>query len=319
MPFNPPRFFRYLPCFGGGFWALFFLVAFAGYLLLPLTAGAKEAQQIIYLHMGQDQMNNPVVVYRKDLLTAAFKAAGVSVSVLPCTFPAKVSDKRSALIVSADGDCDVIATSAGAEFTNGLQAVPFPIYLGGGGYRVLLTIPERSKKIAAVNDLADLRQLVIGSGPAWADTRILERNGIAVEKAEYVNLFPMLRAGRFDALSRSVFEVDSELNGIAGNGIVLEPRLLLHYNSDLFFYVGKHRADLHDTLLNGLQRMYCSGEMHRFIRNHDSTRLMWQNLDPAKRKVIKLDYRLSNTDEAKALKRYRSRFDHWRPELRQCH
>lgn len=278
-----------------------------------VASGASQPpSRTIRLFMGE-QRSNPLVQYRVDLIQAAMLAVGVRAEVRGCErLDRRSSDRRSAIAVMDEQACDLIATSAGSELTREMAVVPFPIYLGGGGYRVLLMTPESLRRVPArALDIDTLRRLRVGSGSSWADTRIMERNQIPLERsAVYERLFSMLRADRFDAMSRSIFEVDAELQGIAADGFVLEPNTLVHYSTDLFFYVAASNQALQAQLLSGLQRMYCKGQMQRFLRSHPATRGMWARVRPQARSMLELDTAgLIGEQEAAALALYK---DDWK-------
>ncbi|MCL6484544.1 MAG: hypothetical protein I4O49_10285 [Janthinobacterium lividum] len=198
--------------------------------------------------------------------------------------------------------CDLLTTAGGAHFTSKLLLVPVPIYLGGGGYRVFLANRATVERASSVDDLRALQRLRIGSGIFWSDSDIMADNGLTVIRADYHHLFRMLEVGRFDLMSRSIYEVGGEKEIIAGySGIVVEPRLLLHYPSDLFFYVSRARPDLQQALTVGMTKLYCSGELRRLIEQHPSTKDALAELNIKQRTVIELSNKYLSPEEAQAI------------------
>ncbi|WP_077035388.1 ABC transporter substrate-binding protein [Pelomonas sp. KK5] len=275
-------------------------------------ATAADAPQSMTLHLSkaEDAKTNQLLQYRIDLLTAALGAVGVKATVEGCKdVDARSADRRISMAVIQGEGCDVIATSAGGENTAGLTPVPVPIYLGGGGIRALLMTPNSLKKTHPPLELAGLQKLSVGSGTTWADTPIMEANGIHVEKSPvYQQLFVMLRKERFDALNRGIFEVGPELAGIAAGGIVLEPSAVIQYGqygTDLFFYVSPKNTQLRDLLARGMKQLYCSGQLHQMLKSHPSNRDMWALVKPDQRSVITLKVPdVITKEEKKALSEY---------------
>lgn len=268
--------------------------------------GSEGAQQVVRLAFGE-QTDNPLLRYRSELIVAALAEMGVKAIVTGCEgVQGTFSEQRAALAIKAMRGCDLLVTSAGGELTAGLVVVPMPIYLGGGGHRVLLSTPTLLTRFPPQIDADSLKRLRLGSGKGWVDTHIMRANGLQVETSPvYAQLFRMLKAERFDALSRSVFEVGAELSGIASEGFALEPSVLLHYNTDLFFYTSPAQKGLREQLGAGLLRLFCSGKFQRHISEHAATRTLFSLVRPAQRRVIELHNPVSLTsEESTALARY---------------
>ncbi|MGL5811811.1 MAG: hypothetical protein ACRCYW_00535 [Aeromonas sp.] len=276
----------------------------------PVTSQAEVVRVRL---VGSNQTGNPLLQYRQTLLESAIRAAGHTPDVRFCQLPKGVtSDKRAATEVSLGKRCNMLATSIGADFARGLSLVPVPIYLGGGGYRVLLH-PARDEGLAGIRDLEGLKRLRIGSGRTWVDSDILRANGLQVVTSEYPNLFPMLKAGRFDVLPRAIFEVLPEVAHF-GPGLAIDNRLLLHYPSDLFFYGAPENRRTNEIVAAGLDIMYHNGSFQALLRSHDSTRLALQQLDLPSRTVITLDNPYLSEEQQGILRRYHPEWQDSFPE-----
>jgi len=258
------------------------------------------------LNVRAEKQGTVYPAFRMDLLHKALQASGHPFTLSLCQFPpGQISDLRRARMVAEGDVCDVLTTSAGADFTRQLDLVPVPIYLGGGGYRVFLAKPVGLKRAAKVRGIDDLRKLSIGSGNAWVDTKIMSDAGLQVTRAEYAHLYAMLKLDRFDLFTRSVFDVGTGLaNEPKNHGLAIEPHLLLRYPSDLFFYVSPKKPLLRRALTQGLQRMAQRGELERFIREHPSTQNMPSQLRLDQRLLIELENANLSAEEALALKVY---------------
>ena len=97
------------------------------------------------------------------------------------------------------GELDVIWTLSSKEYEDRYQAVYYPLYKGMFGMRLAIVKRERLSMLSGVDSLSDLQQFSAGQGKQWADTPILQSNGIPVVPVnKYHNHFPMLEGGRFD-------------------------------------------------------------------------------------------------------------------------
>lgn len=252
------------------------------------------------------ETDNPVITYRKELLEKALQAAGKPYTIKSCDFPASISsDARVRYGVNMQPYCDVIATSAGGKASRELALVPMPLYLGGNGYRVFMASQQGLAKVAKVRSLPQLGQLTIGSGSDWPDSDIMADAALQVVRDDTALLFELLAQKRFDLLTRAIYEVGSEFRQIGlEDGILLEPKLMLHYPNDLFFYVAPQRKDLQQALSTGMKILYCNGELDRHLREHPSTRNMRTIIRPEQRKLLALPNRHLNQQEARALQTY---------------
>ncbi|MFJ3057033.1 hypothetical protein [Herbaspirillum sp. NPDC087042] len=277
------------------------------------AAGHAHAQRpaaedhVIEIKLADLNDDNPLINYRKALLELALKASGRRYTISGCQLTdVATSDLRYAQLIKSGQYCNLLATSAGGELTQGLLPIQFPIYLGGGGYRVLLANRKSLAAAKAIRSLDDLRKFSIGSGIGWVDTSIMQANGLAVVQNNYMNLFEMLKAGRFDFYNRSVFEVAGELDSYdARHELAIVPDLVLVYPEDLFFYTSPNREDIRDAVLDGLRKIHRNGELAELIRTHSSTRNARALLQSAKGRVLMLDNARLTPLERQAIETYR--------------
>jgi len=153
----------------------------------------------------------------------------------------------------------------------GMTPVPFPIDKGLLGYRVSLIDRRNQAKIAAVNDIEQLRSLTVGQGSGWGDLRILKHNRVPVETGNtYEALFPMLMAGRFDLFPRSAIEVEIELAEYRPRfpGLAIEEHLIIRYQYAQCFYVSKSEARLAARIKAGLEQMARDGSFDALFNRY---------------------------------------------------
>lgn len=110
------------------------------------------------------------------------------------------------------GNLDVTWTSSNSEIEQLMQPIRIPLFKGLIGYRILIIRQGDQYKFDNIKTLEDLKKVSLGQGTTWADTKILEANGLHVVKTvKYPNLFYMLDGGRFDAFPRGVSEPFEEI------------------------------------------------------------------------------------------------------------
>lgn len=247
---------------------------------------------------------NPLLVYRKELIERALRAAGFQSQVTSCQLPGGwTTDRRVIAEVREGRRCDLMATSSGGEASRALRLVHVPIYLGGGDLRVWLMNRQSLQRLMA-SHYDDLHRMRLGSGPTWSDTRIWEMNGYAVEKADYEPLFRMLASEHFDAMPRSVFEITAEYATLDPTVFAIESQLMFRMQTGIFFYVSPANAALGEVLERGMQRLYCNGGFERFMHTQASTRNAFRTLQLEQRRVIELKTPELPAEEAQALRDY---------------
>jgi hypothetical protein len=107
----------------------------------------------------------------------------------------------------------------------------------------------------------------------------------------YRGLFDMLRAGRFDMLSRGVNEVAAELRDplLAGRGMVVVPGIALYYPLDDYFWVHRDRGALHAAIERGFRRALADGSYAALFDRHYAAAMAEARID--ERSVLHLrDY-----------------------------
>lgn len=175
---------------------------------------------------------------------------------------------RSLLRLRRAEGIDVVWTTADARRERDLRRIRYPLDRGLIGWRVLLVGRGQSPRFAAVDSISALARLRGAQGHDWPDLAILRDAGLQVEGVPaYEGLFAMLALGRIDYLPRAVTEVDTEMGRRRSLPIELEPRLLLHYRSALWFYVHPRDDELASALETGFRRSVEDGSFQRLFES----------------------------------------------------
>lgn len=185
---------------------------------------------------------------------------------------------------------DIIWAGTSRDLEEQLEMVRVPIYKGLLGHRFLIIRKGDQAKFDRVKNIDDLRQIPLGQGTAWADTKILEANGLKVVKTmKYQNLFYMLDGARFDAFPRAVFEPFAEVDKRPELNLTVEKRLMLVYRYDFFLFVNKEKKKLARDLELGLKRAIEDGSFDKVFNSSPSVQEAIAKGDLGNRIVIPLN------------------------------
>lgn len=166
---------------------------------------------------------------------------------------------------------NVAAYPANAEWQHGLLAVPVPVDLGLQSWRLALIDGRNQDKFRALAGASDLKQLRAGAGSAWVTLRVLRENGFRVVTGnQYLGLFEMLMAGRFDYFPRGVNEIFGELDARREElpAMAVEQRFVLHDHVPVLFFVSPQAPRLHRRLAAGMEALLKDGTLESVMMTH---------------------------------------------------
>lgn len=170
------------------------------------------------------------------------------------------------------GLVDVVTLPHHATAASRLIPVRHPLQRGLLGVRVLLARPEMAERLMTIGSVEELkRDYVMGYGATWLDRDVMAALGFRMEYGtRYTGLFEMLRAGRFDYLTRGVGELRAERQQpqLAGSGLVVVPGIALYYPLDHYFHVTPQRPTLARAIERGFQRALADGSYAALFDRH---------------------------------------------------
>jgi len=202
--------------------------------------------------------------YPIALLGLALQKAGFAASLQPSAAP--LSKSRAIQMLKKGQGIDVVWTMTTLEREQTLLPVRIPIYRGLGSYRLLLVRADRQPQISALPQSRQLRQLKYAQVHDWVDSQILQDSKFSVlAVSHYDNLFQMLLKGRVDAIPRGVLEIEAEAAYWQAQGLVIEPKWLIHYPSAVYFFVDPRQPELAASIEQGLQRALADGSFQRLF------------------------------------------------------
>lgn len=170
-----------------------------------------------------------------------------------------------------------------------LTPIPIRLLKTLSDYRVFLIRSQDQEKFSSVKTLADLRKFKGGIGSHWPDRRVMEENGLPlVLSMSYFNLFKMLKSNRFDYFSRGVYQVRTEVDTHADQGITLEKSLFLRYENPVYFYVRSDNIELAARIEKGLKMAITDGSFNELFNSIDNLRWGEKLLEEKNRTTIQL-------------------------------
>lgn len=243
------------------------MVWLAALLWLTSWAWLRAGDPLVVRYPPPTSVGDVRYGYILDLLRLALDRSGGNYRLEPASTPMNhdriVQELRDGRSISVGW---LQATKA-REKT--LRPIRFPLYQGFLGWRLLLIRGADQTRFDQVASLADLRQFRAGLEQDWPDVEILGAAGLpVVTTSVYDSLFPMLAAGRFDYLSRSILEIALEHERHQGSGLVIEQNLLLYYPGDLYFFVAPDDRALASRLELGLRRAVADGSFKALFDRH---------------------------------------------------
>lgn len=232
-------------------WLCWSPVALAGTIVLrlPLTPEGNHA----FFH---------------ELLIEAFATVGETVELQGVNGPGKERFK----MMLRTGDLDVMWMVRGPQRDRTFIPVDFPLTGGLIGQRILLIRPGEQPRFDAIRSLDDFRErgLYAGMGKDWVDADIWRLNGLPVNSdvLDWRRLFKMLAVGNrsIDYIPRGALEIQGDLH--ANPDLMIERRLVLHYDRDSIFYLTPSAANLAPLLKRGLDRLRENGRYTQLLDKH---------------------------------------------------
>jgi hypothetical protein len=171
-----------------------------------------------------------------------------------------------------------------------LTPIRIPILKGFLGHRIFLIRKGDQAKFDRVRTLEDLKQLKLGQGTTWADTKIMKANGLnIVTTQKFAGLMYMLDGGRFDAFPRGVQEPWSEVNFAPGLELDVEKRIMLVYKMPMYFFTSKANTAIAKDIEMGLNRAISDGSFDKVFFNDPAIRAALEKADIKNRLIFHLD------------------------------
>jgi hypothetical protein len=205
-------------------------------------------------------------------------------------FPISMNHDRAREMLES-GTISICDFGTSAAYENKFRAIYFPLDRGLNGLRLLMVMPDTESRLANMK-VRDLFTLKLGQGYDWSDTEILEQAGFSVSTGPgLARLFPMLQAGRFDALPLGVDEI-YEMKARyarAAPGAIIDRYFVIRYQFARMFFVKRNNTELADAVMQGLERAFSDGSFQAIFRADHSYSEALKLANLASRKMIVID------------------------------
>jgi hypothetical protein len=189
-----------------------------------------------------------------------------------------------------DGDLEICWYATTREFEERLQPIRIPLYKGLLGYRVFMIKQGNQHLFRDIKTLNDLKGVSIGQGRAWADTLIMEANGLDVVKVTmYDGLFYMLDGDRFQAFPRGVHEPWAEMKRWPDLALTVEESLLMQYINPFYFFVQKGNDELYRDIEQGFRTAIEDGSFNEYFLADPTINDVINRANLQNRTVIKIE------------------------------
>jgi ABC-type amino acid transport substrate-binding protein len=146
-----------------------------------------------------------------------------------------------------------------------------PLLRGLLGYRGLVIRRTDLQKFKQINSVAELQHLAAGQGRDWEDINIYRYNNYTVvDNADYLNLFAMLAAGRFDYIPLSVIEIDDVMARFSkyAKDFVVVPNLIIYYPFPVIYNISSIHPELVNRLNQGLNIAQSDGSLKQLFESY---------------------------------------------------
>lgn len=260
-------------------------------ILLAMTiAGTVSAEplKVVVPHwaVNGDQQNT----YFYKLLALAFaETESLYGPVELQVYRENLSSARLMADLKKNMTIDVVWNGTSAEREQ--EFLPIRISLLGelNEHRLLLIRAEDQEKFSAVTTLDDLRKLSAGAGADWPSTKVLRNNNLPVVAVNNSSLlYAMLKAKRFDYMSRNIFEIWDEEKIYAKEGLVIEKNLMLQGGVPFYFFVNKRNGKLAERIERGLKMAMADGSFAKLFFSFPDFKRGHEEILSAKRKILLL-------------------------------
>jgi len=254
----------------------------AGSLLLGLSA-VSSAQNIIHLNEPQDGNGR----YAVQMLNLALSRIDTKYKIETRNAIGETQARNMDDVAS--GKLDIIWTATDEQIEEMLQPIRVPLYKGPLGHRIFIIRKGEQSRFDRIRDFDDLKQFKFGQGTTWADTKILEANGLTVVKTmKYEGLFYMLDGERFDAYPRGVQEPWQELITYSKLPLAVENKIMLVYQMPFYLFTSKENKKLAADLERGFNIAIADGGFDEIFYNSPVVQSVADNAGIDARMIFKL-------------------------------
>ncbi|NRA18346.1 MAG: transporter substrate-binding domain-containing protein [Oceanospirillaceae bacterium] len=197
--------------------------------------------------------------------------------------------RKRAFEMLRSGELDVLWSMTSSAREKKALPIRVPLLKGLLSYRIFIIRQGEQQRFSVIDSLEQLGRLTAGQGLHWADTKVLQANGLeVVTAADYNSLFSLLQHKRFDYFPRGVHEPWHEILVHKDKKLVVEQKLLLRYPSPVFFFVSNNNTSLQQRIKSGLKIAIADGSFEQLLYNHPITQKIFSSANISQRLIFDL-------------------------------
>ncbi|WP_163832100.1 substrate-binding periplasmic protein [Spartinivicinus ruber] len=204
--------------------------------------------------------------------------------------PYFMNEARFTILLKKEISLNVIWRSVTPEYEEELLPIRVPIRSGILGYRIFLINKEDQKIFNKIENVDQLKKLVVGQGHTWNDVKIFEENNFKIATGTtYEGLFNMLSKKRFDYFSRGINEAYKEMEERQRiyPELHVEETILLYYPWPKYFYVAKGNYKLAKRIERGFEIIKSNQSYEKWFWKYNGKDIF--RADFKSRKLFKID------------------------------
>lgn len=241
---------------------------------------------------AQTRLHTPALINDNDRYAFAMATLALSYVDKNIQLQADPSEEKTLPRVMSEidsGQLDIFWTATDKDKEEDFLPVRIPLYKGMFGYRIFIIHKNNQYKFNAINNLSDLKSISLGQGRTWADTSILEANGLNVVKvSKFPSLLYMVDGQRFDAFPRGIHEPWGEIASHSQLQLTVEQRLMLSYKMPFYLFVHKNNRTLAQQLETGLNQAIADGSFDKLFYAEPGVQKVLQFANLKNRTLIEL-------------------------------
>jgi hypothetical protein len=251
--------------------------------VLLFTVNVAQAEP---LRMSQGM--NSIEIYAKGLLKLALSKIPDNNYDWQEPVPNTTEERMVSQLI--DNEIDIVWYASTEDLEKRLLPIRIPMYRGLLGYRILMIKKGNQYKFDGVKTLADMKRFSLGQGHFWADSDVLEANGLNVTRVmKYESLMYMTDGERFDAFPRGAHEPWSEMERYAQLELDVERNILFAYTNPFYFFVNKNNTKLAQDVEKGLRIAIADGSFKEYFFNDPTVRDVMEKANLKSRTLIRLN------------------------------
>lgn len=207
-----------------------------------------------------------------------------------CLRPEVMTNSLSRKVAEVSkGHVGLVWAGLGPVVEKELRPIRIPVLRGLPGYRLFIIRAGDEKKFQGIKSIDDLRDLSVGATGDLPDRTILEHAGLDVQPiARNVRLWPMLRKKRFDYILWGCHHIFSAMDYF-GDGLVVEPNLLMFSPMVSHIYVRAEDQELHELIKTGMMRAIEDGSYDRMLFGSELIQRTFSMVQIENRQIIYTD------------------------------